>query len=96
MDEKARAFEGAASQWNDHLSLTWRKWWINEAEKWQDKIPEAKAHWKKFASSLLILQINYSNPTSFKVLIVIFYGILPAIFCCFLNVFFNFLRSAGE
>jgi hypothetical protein len=47
MDEKARAFNGAASQWNDHLSLTWRKWWINEAEKWQDKIPEAKAFLQK-------------------------------------------------
>ena len=47
MDEKARAFDGAASQWSDHLNVTWRKWWISEAEKWQDKIPEAKAFLQK-------------------------------------------------
>jgi len=43
MNEKARTFEGAKSQWEEHLNPTWRKWWINEAEKWQERMPEAKA-----------------------------------------------------
>jgi len=50
LDEKARSFTGAYSQWNEHPNLSWREWWINEAEKWQDKIPEAKALLKKFGS----------------------------------------------
>jgi hypothetical protein len=36
-----------ASQWELHPSPEWRQRWINEAEKWQDTIPEAKALLKK-------------------------------------------------
>ena len=46
-DEKARSFTGAANQWDEHPNLVWRKWWISEAEKWQDKLPEAKMFLKK-------------------------------------------------
>ncbi len=43
LDEKARSFGLAFSQWNDpHPNRDWRQHWINEAEKWQDKIPQAK------------------------------------------------------
>ena len=47
MDEKARAFEGATSHWNEYLNEKSRKWLISEAEKWQDKIPEAKIFLEK-------------------------------------------------
>ena len=43
MDEKARGFAGAANQWDTHTSMEWRNRWISEAEKWKDKIQEAKA-----------------------------------------------------
>ena len=33
-------FTAAFSQWNDdHPNPDWRQQWINEAEKWQEKIP---------------------------------------------------------
>jgi hypothetical protein len=35
------------SQWELHPSPEWRQRWINEAEKWQDKVPEAKVFLKK-------------------------------------------------
>jgi hypothetical protein len=36
-----------ASQWELHPNPEWRQHWISEAEKWQDKIPEAKAFLNK-------------------------------------------------
>ena len=42
MDEKARTFSLLISQWELHTKLEWRQRWIDEAQKWQDKIPEAK------------------------------------------------------
>jgi hypothetical protein len=42
MDEKARTFSSVINQWEFHLSIEWRQRWIIEAQKWQDKIPEAK------------------------------------------------------
>lgn len=48
LDEKARSFSAAFSQWNDpHPSRDWRQRWINEAEKWKDKMPEAKEFLQK-------------------------------------------------
>jgi hypothetical protein len=43
MDEKARTFALLSSEWEIHLNPEWRRRWISEAEKWQDKIPKAKA-----------------------------------------------------
>ncbi len=43
LDEKARSFSGAFSQWHDdHPDPDWRNRWIADAEKWKDTIPEAK------------------------------------------------------
>jgi hypothetical protein len=47
MDEKARTFAMLASQWELHPNPAWRQRWINEAEKWQNNIPEAKVFLKK-------------------------------------------------
>jgi hypothetical protein len=48
LDEKARSFSGALSQWNDpHPNREWRQWWINEAKKYQDTMPEAKEFLQK-------------------------------------------------
>ena len=47
MDEKARTFASLPSQWEIHLNPEWRQRWISESEKWQDKIPEAKAFLQK-------------------------------------------------
>jgi hypothetical protein len=47
LDEKARSFPAAFSQWIDHPGLKWRQWWIDEAKKYQDTIPEAKEFLKK-------------------------------------------------
>jgi len=48
LDEKARSFPAAFSQWNDpHPGPNWRQWWIDEAKKYQDAIPEAKAFLQK-------------------------------------------------
>ena len=43
MDQKARTFAMLPSQWEAHYDQGWRQRWIDEAKKWQDKIPEAKA-----------------------------------------------------
>jgi hypothetical protein len=42
LDEKVRTFRMLLNQWDIHLSPEWRRRWIIEAEKWQDKIPEAR------------------------------------------------------
>src|SRR5271157_42533 len=47
LDEKARSFGAAYNQWTTHLEPKWRQWWINEAKKWQDTMPEAKAFLQK-------------------------------------------------
>ena len=48
LDEKARSFSMAFSQWSDdHPDPDWRQKWISQAEKWQDKIPEAKEFLRK-------------------------------------------------
>jgi hypothetical protein len=54
LDEKARTFAMLPSQWDLHPSQEWRQRWISEAEKWQDKIPEAKVFLKKFANKVLV------------------------------------------
>jgi hypothetical protein len=53
IDEKARTFFMLASQWNLHPNPEWRQRWINEAKKWQDKIPEAKAFLKRVCKWLM-------------------------------------------
>jgi hypothetical protein len=47
LDEKTRTFSILPSQWEIHPDPQWRQRWINEAEKWQDQIPEAKEFLKK-------------------------------------------------
>ncbi len=47
LDEKARSFGLAYNQWDTHLDPEWRQWWINEAKKYQDTIPEAKEFLRK-------------------------------------------------
>ena len=47
LDEKARSFGAAYSQWDMHLDPEWRQWWINEAKKYQDTMPEAKEFQRK-------------------------------------------------
>jgi hypothetical protein len=47
LDEKARSFGLAYSQWDTHLEPKWRQWWINEAKKYQDTMPEAKEFLRK-------------------------------------------------
>jgi len=47
LDEKARTFSILPSQWDIHPDQKWRQRWIEEAEKWQDIIPEAKQFLKK-------------------------------------------------
>ena len=47
LDEKARTFAMLASQWELHPNSEWRQRWINDAERWQDKVPEAKGLLKK-------------------------------------------------
>jgi hypothetical protein len=47
LDEKTRTFSMLPSQWDIHPSQDWRKKWIMEAEKWQDKIPEAREFLRK-------------------------------------------------
>jgi len=46
-DEKARTFSSLFSQWELHPKLEWRQRWIDEAQKWQDEIPEAKQFLQK-------------------------------------------------
>jgi hypothetical protein len=38
-----RSFWNVLDQWEQHPDPKWRLYWITEAKKWQDKIPEAKA-----------------------------------------------------
>jgi hypothetical protein len=47
MDERARTFGALFSQWELHPKPEWRQRWIAEAQKWQDKIPEAKQFLQK-------------------------------------------------
>ncbi len=47
LDEKARSFGAAYSQWTMHLDPKWRRWWIDEAKKYQDRVPEAKEFLQK-------------------------------------------------
>ena len=47
LDEKARTFSSLISQWELHPSIEWRQRWIIEAQKWQDKIPEANQFLQK-------------------------------------------------
>ena len=47
LDEKARSFSAAYNQWEEHPDPKWRQWWINEAEKWQDKMQEARDFLKR-------------------------------------------------
>lgn len=42
LEEKSRLFTMLLDQWDQHLSPAWRISWIKEAQKYQDKIPNAK------------------------------------------------------
>ena len=54
LGEKARTFSMLPSQWELHPSQEWRQRWISEAEKWQDKIPEAKTFLERFAGRVIV------------------------------------------
>ena len=47
LDEKARSFDAAYNQWNLQPDIKWRQWWIDEAKKHQDTMPEAKEFLRK-------------------------------------------------
>ena len=47
LDEKARSFPAVYSQWSTHLNPEYRHWWINEAKKYENTMPEAKEFLKK-------------------------------------------------
>ena len=47
MDEKARSFPAVFSQWSTHPNPEYREWWINEARKYENMMPEAKEFLKK-------------------------------------------------
>jgi hypothetical protein len=57
LDEKARTFSILPSQWGIHPDQEWRRRWINDAQKWQDTIPEAKEFLKK-VGALYKISIN--------------------------------------
>jgi hypothetical protein len=50
LEEKTRLFSMVLSQWELHPSQEWRQRWIREAEKWQDRISEAKTVLSKLRS----------------------------------------------
>jgi hypothetical protein len=52
IEKKSRTFSILPSQWEIHPDQEWRQRWINEAEKWQDKIPEAKEFLKKVGRNI--------------------------------------------
>jgi hypothetical protein len=43
MEATARSFANVCDQWELHPDPKWRQHWVDEAKKWQDKIPQAKA-----------------------------------------------------
>ena len=47
MDQNARTFAMLLSKWEVHYDPGWRQRLISEAEKWQDKISEAKEFLQK-------------------------------------------------
>jgi len=42
LQEKEKTFSMVLDQWNIHHSQKWRNGWFKEAEKYKDKIPNAK------------------------------------------------------
>jgi len=42
LKEKEKAFSKVLDQWNLHPSPKWRNGWLKEAQKYKDKIPNAK------------------------------------------------------
>ena len=42
LKEKEKAFSMVLDQWNIHPSQEWRSGWLKEAQKYKDKIPNAK------------------------------------------------------
>ena len=50
LDEKTRTFSMLSSQWDIHPDPEWRRRWIEEAEKWQDKSPEAREFLRRVRS----------------------------------------------
>ncbi len=47
LDEKTRSFGATYSQLTTHLDPKYRLWWIEEAKKYQDTMPEAKEFLRK-------------------------------------------------
>jgi hypothetical protein len=43
IEATARSFANVLDQWEQHPDPKWRQHWIDEAKKWQDKIPGAEA-----------------------------------------------------
>jgi hypothetical protein len=42
LKEKEKTFSNVLDQWNIHPSQKWRDGWLKEAQKYKDKIPNAK------------------------------------------------------
>jgi len=42
LKEKEKAFSNVLDQWNIHPSPEWRKGWLKEAQKYKDRIPNAR------------------------------------------------------
>lgn len=45
IEDMTRKFSMVLDQWEDHPDPLWRKRWLAEAEKWKDKILQAKQVW---------------------------------------------------
>ncbi len=51
LEEKARFFGFLLpSQWDLHPKPEWRQKWLAEAEKWMDKVPEAKTFLERYGN----------------------------------------------
>jgi len=42
LKKKEKVFSEVIEQWTIHPSLKWRNNWAKEAEKWKDRVPNAK------------------------------------------------------
>ena len=52
LEQKARQFKLVMDQWSIH-GAEWRQKWLLEAEKWHDRLPEARLLLEKFAGKVL-------------------------------------------
>jgi hypothetical protein len=54
IDEKNRLFQMVLSQWDLTHKPGWKEDWLRQAEKWQDKVPTAKALLERYAKQVII------------------------------------------